>query len=473
MSSSRVQISFTGPSTCLAIRAACAMLSMSSRRPNAPPIIWLCTVTDCGRQAGRRRHRVLRAHRHLRADPDIGAVRPDMDRGVDRLHRRVRQERQLVDDVEALRRGLDRAGRVAFGFRDDALRSAMPHPARAMMPAVARSAFGPSSQTGAAAARPCFAAHMWSPITATASSRRTTSRTPGTRARRGLVDRRAACRRSPGWRRRCRSSCRAPGRRCRRPRVPLTLDGVSSRRWLRADQRELRRVLQRHVVRHRQQRRRVRQRAIAERCARSARASPWRARRGRRRRRRPTAPPPPRSAWCARPRRPRAAASSRRGWRWSRRSPARPAAGWHTAPRSGARLRAGSGRARPRAPRRSAWRRRSRCPGRIRCCAMISVIAPARSMRMKALGANGAAVLGGAAAAGQAQPEQQTAAHGEAGLQTPCAAAIIGHLRPPPRHGWRRGCAHRCRSGRCCPPSRRRYRRRSASAPCSAARSPT
>ena len=44
--------------------------------------------------------------------------------------------------------------------------------------AVLSFAFGPSSQRMSSAARPCFAAHMWSATTATASSRRTTWSTP-------------------------------------------------------------------------------------------------------------------------------------------------------------------------------------------------------------------------------------------------------------------------------------------------------
>ena len=44
--------------------------------------------------------------------------------------------------------------------------------------AVLSFAFGPSSQRMSSAAMPSFAAHMWSATTATASSRRTTWRTP-------------------------------------------------------------------------------------------------------------------------------------------------------------------------------------------------------------------------------------------------------------------------------------------------------
>src|SRR6266571_2576635 len=47
------------------------------------------------------------------------------------------------------------------------------------MSAVERFAFGPSSQRMSSAARPCFAAHVSAPTTATASSSRTTCCTPG------------------------------------------------------------------------------------------------------------------------------------------------------------------------------------------------------------------------------------------------------------------------------------------------------
>ena len=50
-----------------------------------------------GRQPGCRRHRVLCPHRHLRAHPDLGAIRLDVQRAIQRLHRRVREEGQLVN----------------------------------------------------------------------------------------------------------------------------------------------------------------------------------------------------------------------------------------------------------------------------------------------------------------------------------------------------------------------------------------
>src|SRR6267143_1121736 len=50
----------------------------------------------------------------------------------------------------------------------------------ATMSAVETFAFGPASHCGAAAARPCFAAHVWFATIATASSSRTTWLTPGT-----------------------------------------------------------------------------------------------------------------------------------------------------------------------------------------------------------------------------------------------------------------------------------------------------
>src|SRR2546430_678897 len=48
MSSSRVQTTFTGPSTSFAMRTALVSKSTSSRRPNPPPSRWLWTTTFSG-----------------------------------------------------------------------------------------------------------------------------------------------------------------------------------------------------------------------------------------------------------------------------------------------------------------------------------------------------------------------------------------------------------------------------------------
>ena len=45
MSSSRLQTTFTGPSTCCATLTARAVPSTSSRRPKPPPKRWLWTLT--------------------------------------------------------------------------------------------------------------------------------------------------------------------------------------------------------------------------------------------------------------------------------------------------------------------------------------------------------------------------------------------------------------------------------------------
>ena len=102
-----------------------------------------------------------------------------MERGVDRLHRRVRQKWKLVDGIEALCGARNRPVDVAAGFGLDAggigrIRKRL-HDAsrrdiavRTVIPARRR------------LRTPRMAAHMWSPITAKALSSVTTSRTPGT-----------------------------------------------------------------------------------------------------------------------------------------------------------------------------------------------------------------------------------------------------------------------------------------------------
>ena len=52
------------------------------------------------RQAGGLRGRRLGARDGLVADPDFAAVLADMDRAVHRLHRRVREERNLVGRLD-------------------------------------------------------------------------------------------------------------------------------------------------------------------------------------------------------------------------------------------------------------------------------------------------------------------------------------------------------------------------------------
>src|ERR1700737_2031836 len=85
MSSSRVHTTLTGLSTCLAISTARMTPSISSRRPNPPPIRWLWTTT-----LSKGRPRIFAAA------PDFAAVLADMHCAVHRLHRGVREERNLV-----------------------------------------------------------------------------------------------------------------------------------------------------------------------------------------------------------------------------------------------------------------------------------------------------------------------------------------------------------------------------------------
>ena len=60
-------------------------------------------------QSERLCHDLLRDGRDLRADPDIAAVGRHLHRAVDRLHRRVREERGLIDGFD-LGRGVGQRG---------------------------------------------------------------------------------------------------------------------------------------------------------------------------------------------------------------------------------------------------------------------------------------------------------------------------------------------------------------------------
>ena len=158
-----------------------------------------------------------------------------------------------------------------------------------------------------------------------------------------------------------------------------------------ADQAEVRGVLQGHVMRHGQPCRGVRKRAVAQRSPARRMRHRRRAPRGTLRRPRPIAPPPPRSAWCVRPRLPRAAAANRHGSRWTRPSPA------IAQQRIGVQRRVRRRRFQPHLVEPD-FQFLGQQHGRggpdaltaSRCCAMISVTVPLRSMRTKALGAKGA-----------------------------------------------------------------------------------
>ena len=100
MSSSRVHTTLTGPSTCMAIWTARA--TPSTLQPPAEAAADQMIVDDdlVQRQAGGLRRRRLGARDGLAADPDLAAVLADMDRAVHRLHRRVREERNLVGRLD-------------------------------------------------------------------------------------------------------------------------------------------------------------------------------------------------------------------------------------------------------------------------------------------------------------------------------------------------------------------------------------
>ena len=131
-------------------------------------------------QAGELHDGRLRDARNLRADPDVAAFLRQVHGAVHRLHRRVREERLLVDRVDPCarrrqsprrRRRRGARPRPAFPRRGQAARRCRPWRA-------SRSA--PASHCGAAAARPCLAAQVCVATMATASSSRTTWLTPRT-----------------------------------------------------------------------------------------------------------------------------------------------------------------------------------------------------------------------------------------------------------------------------------------------------
>jgi hypothetical protein len=73
---------------------------------------------------GQTRHRDRGIHhprRHLRAEPDVAAVGAHMHRAVDRLHRGVREERLLIDGVDARLRIVERIADVAVLARHRAV----------------------------------------------------------------------------------------------------------------------------------------------------------------------------------------------------------------------------------------------------------------------------------------------------------------------------------------------------------------
>ena len=117
MSSSRLQTTFTGPSTC------CAILTASSGAVDLEPPAEAAAeqvVVDPDRvlrQPGDLGDHGLGQGRRLGADPDVAAVLADMDGAVHRLHRRMGEERQLIDRVDPLRRAGERLLGVALVAR--------------------------------------------------------------------------------------------------------------------------------------------------------------------------------------------------------------------------------------------------------------------------------------------------------------------------------------------------------------------
>src|SRR5207302_7271206 len=131
------------------------------------------------RQASELRDHGLGQRWRLRADPDVTTILAEMDRAVHRLHCGMCQERKLIDRFDPLRR---EASAVSAS---PSLRATTPGCFEAssswrMRLALSTVAFAPSSHWVAVALSPFLAAHMWSATTATASSIRTTWRTPFT-----------------------------------------------------------------------------------------------------------------------------------------------------------------------------------------------------------------------------------------------------------------------------------------------------
>ena len=114
MSSSRVQTTLTGPSTCLAIsnRANDAVDFETPAESAADEMVVYDDLVQ--RHSGGFRGRGLRACDRLGADPDFAIVLAHVDGAIHRLHRGVRQERNLVGRFD-FRRG---AGHGLVGIAD-------------------------------------------------------------------------------------------------------------------------------------------------------------------------------------------------------------------------------------------------------------------------------------------------------------------------------------------------------------------
>ena len=229
MSSSRVQTTLTGPSTCL--RDAHGLGHVVDLEPATEAAAEQMVVDHdlLQREAGDLGRGRLRAAQHLRAGPHLAAVLPHVDRAVHRLHRGVREERRLVHRFDLL-------AAPASAARGVALASAR------RTPGSRDAASSPCDDVGGAqlAVRPV--------VPADGERRQPLLRRPHVVGRPPRPRRRAArpgarpgspspccrrgwqpCRRPPGSRQRV--AIFIPGSRTSMPNfaVPFTLLGVSSR----------------------------------------------------------------------------------------------------------------------------------------------------------------------------------------------------------------------------------------------------
>ena len=362
MSSSRVQITWTGPRTCCAICTARTVPSYSRRRPNPPPSRWLWMRT-CSRFSPVSFMTAACVRPGIcvptqMSQPSVGQVH----RAVHRLHRRVREKRLLVDGVDPAR-----------GARDVAAR----HRRRGVRP---RRAFPRRTRAGRRC-RPWRASRSGPRPTAVTRRRglawpRTCSwRRPPPRHRAGRPGSRRA-RPSPSPRRpkpafRRRSAIAAstanfiPGSRVSMPNfaLPLTLPALSRRRCGVPTSLNSRGLLERDLLRHGQLRGGIDERAVAELAAGGRVHDRAVLARGRWTDRPSSAARPRSPASRAPSRRHGAAGHTCRESRSRRRSSGRRSADSRRPCRPPAHARSRPCRRRPRAPRRSASAATCRCPG--------------------------------------------------------------------------------------------------------------
>src|SRR3954469_25283005 len=104
ISSSRLQITFTGPSTCLAILTASTVPSASSLPAETTANQMIVNFDRIPWPTGEFGHQRLRERHGLRPDPNVATILLQINGAVHRLHRRMGQERYLIDGFEPLRR---------------------------------------------------------------------------------------------------------------------------------------------------------------------------------------------------------------------------------------------------------------------------------------------------------------------------------------------------------------------------------